>query len=449
MNLWTTIQNRLRTNRSATPAEKRKKPSDLIELAINGRYREERESAIRNLTKQNDLAAVALGTKTDFFDRPGEDGGYTWWPDVVRRIDDPLLLLEIAKRAPVGHLRAKAVEKIVDQDILRTFATRDGVAKVRASAVRKLSDQSVLAKIAYCDRDFEVRITAIRRIKDQVLLAEICMNDTKHEVKEAALRQITDDGLIEEIAAGEGKYAFGLRMAAVDKISNPMFLTKLAKSEIDLDVGMRALMKLSEISLISDIADNASRKQIRWAAKIRLGILELDSIGAKNQEAMREIALMDPWKLTNIFLRKIFGDDGEWSALKDFVSHYRIDISSDLSQRSIELLSDPDMLVEVALDDNVTAVNKVAAVKKLSSNDRLAEIARKGRRNQKIRVEAILRISDRTILEDIKHEIRTQYFSADNKEVWRNCRDQREMTSDEYRDLDGALEKRLKDLCNG
>jgi hypothetical protein len=107
------------------------------------------------------------------------------------------------------------------------------------------------------------------------------------------------------------------------------------------------------------------------------------------------------------------------------------------------------MLVEVALDDNVTAVNKVAAVKKLSSNDRLAEIARKGRRNQKIRVEAILRISDRTILEDIKHEIRTQYFSADNKEVWRNCRDQREMTSDEYRDLDGALEKRLKDLCNG
>jgi len=123
------------------------------------------------------------------------------------------VLLEIIKKAPLVNIRRIAVIKLTDQATLTDIARKkydhywtDGHQQwMRAAAASCLIEKSIVIDIALNDGDFEVRVAAVKNkhLTDQTILAQIAKSDDTHLVRIEAVRKITDQSIIEEIAKTE------------------------------------------------------------------------------------------------------------------------------------------------------------------------------------------------------------------------------------------------------
>jgi DUF917 family protein len=114
----------------------------------------------------------------------------------------------------------RAVEKMTDRKKLEEVAKTAENGKVRRAAVKKITDQSVLADIARNDKDSDVCKAAVEKIIDlSPSIGEIVKVD-KDELKKfrlAAVEKLTDQSVLADIAKNaEDEY---LREAAIHRLT--------------------------------------------------------------------------------------------------------------------------------------------------------------------------------------------------------------------------------------
>ncbi len=191
--------------------------------------------------------------------------------DAVRKITDQSQLAAIAVEDKSPLVREAAVKGLTDQSLLARIALEDkwkyGI--VREAAVGKLTDQSLLARIALGDESYgkglspevfpRLRTVAVERVADQAVLAQVALegipaDTTKYGyirmyasiLRKTAVGRMTDQTLLAKVAL-EGK-ASDARTAAVQKLMDPTLLTRVMHEGNDAD--LRDLAKKMMVSAL-------------------------------------------------------------------------------------------------------------------------------------------------------------------------------------------------------
>lgn len=170
-----------------------------------------RKDAVEVITDQKTLSEVAL-----------TDENAEVRKLAVRKVNDQLTLTDIAKRDKNETVRLEALSKIYDEHCLLEF-TGSVYPKSRAEAVRKINNKTVLAEVAMKDPDAEIRYLAAIRSGDQKIL-----------------------GIIAKFDPDPWK-----RIAAVEKITNPLLLEDIQISDTRGDVRKRAMITLIKLRVDS------------------------------------------------------------------------------------------------------------------------------------------------------------------------------------------------------
>jgi hypothetical protein len=110
---------------------------------------------------------------------------------------------------------------------------------VRESAVRELTDQNALESLAENDPVESIRLAAVHALTDQDALARIARGRTALAL--AAMERITDNGTVVQVALSAELRA--VREMAVDRISDSVTLHRIASSDIDASVRLKARLK--------------------------------------------------------------------------------------------------------------------------------------------------------------------------------------------------------------
>jgi len=173
---------------------------------------------------------------------------------------------------------------------------------IRLLAVEKITDQTILTDIAKdgC-YDENVRMAAVEIINGNVVLADIAKNayvNTAHglitsfgenRVVVYAVQRISDQDILADIAKDKSYYLF-VRMTAVEWSNDQSRLADIANnaqinttSEIDTSSGIStldkykinnyAIRRMTDKTLLSDLAQNAKKQDVHEAAEKRLGEL--------------------------------------------------------------------------------------------------------------------------------------------------------------------------------
>ena len=95
-----------------------------------------------------------------------------------------------ARWVAIGELVFK---ESVDQDVLTRVAFETDYEEVRHAAFARLTDRALVAAIALEEQDASIRLAAVSSLEDQALLKKIAIGDEDGDVRLAALARITDE----------------------------------------------------------------------------------------------------------------------------------------------------------------------------------------------------------------------------------------------------------------
>jgi hypothetical protein len=171
--------------------------------------------------------------------------------------------------------RAAAVRGITNSDLLVQIARTDKDKDVRVAAVRMLKDQRILADIARTDSNDSVRKAVVEQLKDQPLLIQIAKADVNPSVRSHAVERLTDQPALLEIAWNDPNE--GVRVLATGKLINEAqaqaAYAELARSASAVSTRQSAVWKLTDRTLLAEVAKADSDPEVRRAATLRLGFL--------------------------------------------------------------------------------------------------------------------------------------------------------------------------------
>jgi len=140
-------------------------------------------------------------------------------------------------------LRIKAVNKITDQNILLKVVLEDPKYEVQLAAFNKISDPALINRLAVESKEPNIRELAIPKVTDQNLLFKLVLNDNNSVIKTLAFNNIIDQKLIERIASECKDQKF--REQAINKIADQDFLYKIALEDINIDIKVAAMSRLT------------------------------------------------------------------------------------------------------------------------------------------------------------------------------------------------------------
>jgi hypothetical protein len=168
------------------------------------------------------------------------------------------ILAEIAKNAPLSHIRKNALDKLTDQSLLADVAKSSRNGNVRDEAAEKITDQSALIDVAMNAKSQTAQI-AIKKITDQSILADIAKGNRDRFICAVAAesKYLTDQLILADIVKN-AKFCMA-REAAVEKITDETILLDIAKSK-GCESAVRACEKLTDQAMIIDVAKNAEYK---------------------------------------------------------------------------------------------------------------------------------------------------------------------------------------------
>jgi hypothetical protein len=222
----------------------------------------ERKVALEKITIQAVLSEVAL---SDSF----------WSDESVRALTDQRLLAQVALTAARQLAREAAVRKLTERAVLARIAESDVSPRVRQAArsrlyeagerwsradVEKLTDQALLARIAATADSEPPRIAAVHRLTDRAALCRIADRDTSATVRRMARLRLSE--------LGERWDA-----AAVKKLTDQALLAEIAVIAADEAPRIVAVQKLTDRTVIRNIADRDDSPKVRRAARSRLKAL--------------------------------------------------------------------------------------------------------------------------------------------------------------------------------
>ncbi|MCL2632358.1 MAG: hypothetical protein FWD45_04665 [Coriobacteriia bacterium] len=235
-------------------------------------------AAIEQLTDQATLAEVAnsisrrdvrISAAEKLSDRYLAQKAYA---DIASNI----VFTDIASRHAAYPLFEQVLERITDQDLLGDVV-KNAFVKFQPMALSRITDQAVLADIART-AFFNIRIGAVDRLIDQAVLADVAENDSVCEVRFSAAEKLTDRALAQKTYA----YVAINTPADQELPYNTEGWTVLRPNH---DLRMKAVGKLTDQSLLADVAINASDGFVRQNA--------LESI--TDQAALAEVATSAKW----------------------------------------------------------------------------------------------------------------------------------------------------------
>jgi hypothetical protein len=222
----------------------------------------------------------------------------------------------------------------------------------------------VLGEVAKQDSEYGVRLAAVRKLTDQAVLADIAKKDRDADVRGAAVEKLTDQALLGDIAKKDSDV--NVRRIAAGKVTDQGLLAEIARIDRAEDVRFAAAEKLTDQALaqavLAEVAKTASNSWLRKAAVEKL----------TDQALLAEVAKKDSDSL-------------------DY-------LAADVRQAAIEKLTDPALLAEVART-NYWRVRK-AAVEKLTDQVLLAEVA-KNDGDLGLRLRAVKKLTDQALLAQI------------------------------------------------
>ena len=326
----------------------------------------------------------------------------------VHNTTDQIKLAEISLEAPNWKVRRAAVEKLVDQTLLAKIAVQSLDLGVRYAATKKLreqadlaakkiwlipemtekvSDQGLLSAIAFHAKNSKVRQAAIEKITNQVLLAKIAGQEKNPEVNLSAVhkiiepdahselkvwldkeetRKIRDQNKLAEIAlfandfavrnvAGSSlrypilkKMGIWVSLKWFKKVSNQALLAEIARYSIDMVISANAVRKINDKDLLVEIAYNAKQPY------------------ASSQAIIRLVKLSTPQELDQLMSNQKFAAGIVFNG-------------NDLGERKVAIkrLTDQGLLTEIANSTWLNLELRHAAVLKLTNQDVLCQLAEK------------------------------------------------------------------------
>lgn len=283
---------------------------------------------------------------------------------------------EVAKSDPEPARRAAAVERLSSSDgaLIADIARTDPDRTVRAAAAKRLADATpttaepgkpseggaVLTELAIHEPDPKVRKAAVSQLEDPVLLARIARSDHASEVREAAVhnRNLSDGRLLAEIAIKDRDV--GVAVTAATRLTDQALLARIAERSRHEDVRRFAVERLEDQRLLASIAEEDASADVRAAAAQRV----------TDAGALARLALSD-----------------------------RDDAVRETAVSNLHL-KDEAVLARVAWKDKRVDV-ALAAIRRLTDQKTLAEIARSHRDREGAREEATRRLTDQGLLADL------------------------------------------------
>lgn len=216
---------------------------------------------------------------------------------LVRRVEDPQLLFEIAEKLKnkrraqsvfekIGkattnplELRLKAIRLIEDQSVLASFVINDDYQEIYHAAISSITKPEILIDIVWSDIGLESRCWAMRRINDQSILANIVKEEYPLDICCAAIECITDWEIIEDLLTSiknatilekiETVICTPSNVIAIEAEKRQELLTYLAKTGKNFDVALKSVRQIKEFAILHSIAYGKGlwREEIRDEAK--------------------------------------------------------------------------------------------------------------------------------------------------------------------------------------
>lgn len=182
-------------------------------------------------------------------------------------------------------VRASAVYEIGpdDVDALRALAREDADARVRRAAVSRIDDALVLGEVARTDPDEDVRGEAIRG------LAGLAMEAPGASSGQIVLQQLVELGRTKELgSAAKSAASLEVRAAAVHLLQDPKALGSVSRHAADSGTRLRALERLTDGDELIAVAVKSEHTDAAVAALER--IADPEALAAVAQRARNKVA---------------------------------------------------------------------------------------------------------------------------------------------------------------
>lgn len=214
----------------------------LARVAEESAWKAARSEAIAHLTDQELVADIVH--KGDWFLR---------WA-ILPRIQDPVLLAEVARKDPDPFVREDAIKLVKDAAVLQDAYRHDPDGRVREAAVYTLRDQPALADIALHAADHDLRQVALNVLTDRQFLKTVAVKTGEADLRKQALFQMDDQKALEELLASQGS-SRDLRLDIVPLLQNQKLLKEIATAGAE-DPAIRAAAaeKVTDQSVLAGLS---------------------------------------------------------------------------------------------------------------------------------------------------------------------------------------------------
>src|SRR6185436_1259438 len=182
-------------------------------------------------------------------------------------------------------VRAAAVYELgpEEADALRALAREDAEARVRRAAAARLDDPVVLAEIARTDPDEDVRSEAVRNLAGLGAETEDVVRGTEVVRYLVTLGRLKEAGLIARENATPA-----VRTAVVNAIEDAKSLGSISRHAPDSDTRLHALARVTDPEEVLNVALKSEHTDSAVAALERID--DVESLGAIAQRARNKVA---------------------------------------------------------------------------------------------------------------------------------------------------------------
>jgi tetratricopeptide (TPR) repeat protein len=168
-------------------------------------------------------------------------------------------------------VRQAAIPRVTDPEVLGEVVKKETDASVRQFAIDRIdvsqvTDELVLGEVAKRHQAMASRKVATVRIKSSTLLLEIANGTDDKALRDLALRRVTDPSLL-ATAVVDG---CGIALAILSLITDKTQLSRIAKTAKDKECREKAVARVEDEAVLSEVAKSDPEASVRAQAGKRL-----------------------------------------------------------------------------------------------------------------------------------------------------------------------------------
>ncbi|HBT65652.1 MAG TPA: hypothetical protein DEB10_13430, partial [Ruminococcaceae bacterium] len=260
-----------------------------------------------------------------------------------------------------------------------------------------------LFKSAWDSDNSKKALRAVAKEPDQTKLIVIANSAPLREVREAAVKRFADQSAIEAFAKKTSD--FSVCCAAIERLSNQTMLADIATHGKEALFRQAAVnnMNLTDQSVLSWVAKNDETNQVCYDAIQRLtDIFELEAVADSRASARHWVEIRQEELISRM------------TSQTELAYIAKLDIDSAIRYAAIRKLTDQSVLAELAKTDRRDNVRKLAT-ERITDPSVLTELAEQDS-SYSVRAIAVEKIADRAVLQHIFDTDDNEWVCATAKE---------------------------------